>query len=184
VKVLKGGGLMNKKFVAIIAVVVVVVVIVIAAVVVILPSLFTPPADFSGINLADTRTTDELLPMTLADLSMVADSNDTRTQTVTSDTTSFSITHTSAMYGEATVHIIKAQSASEASDTLDVVFEDDNWYGGASSSTKTNDWFTASKGGSTAFFWRSGIWVFGIEAPNDNLRNDVAQDLVQYLKSL
>ncbi len=43
---------------------------------------------------------------------------------------------------------------------------------------------TASKGGSTAFFWRSGMWVFGIEAPNDNLRNDVAQDLVQYLKSL
>jgi len=175
---------MNKKFVAIIAVVVVAVVIVIAAVVVILPSLFAPPVDFSGINLATTRTTDELLPMTLADQSMVADSNDTRTQTVTSGTSSFSITHTSAMYGEATVHIIKTQSASEASDTLGVVFEDDAWYGGASSSTKTNDWFTASKGGSTAFFWRSGIWVFGIEAPNDNLRNDVAQDLVQYLKSL
>lgn len=175
---------MNKKLVAIIAVVVVVVVIVIAAVVVILPRLFTPPVDFSGISLAATRTTDELLPMTLADKDMVTDSNDTREQVVTVGTTSFNITHTSAQYDEATVHIIKTQSASEASDTLGVVFEDDAWYGGASSSTKTNDWFTASKGGSTAFFWRSGIWIFGIEAPNDNLRNDVAQDLVQYLKSL
>ena len=104
---------MNKKLVAIIAVVGgVVVVIAVAAMVVILPSLFTPPVDFSGINLADTRTTAELLPTTLAGESIVADSNDTRTQTVTSDSTSFSITHTSATYGDAKVHIIKAPSTS------------------------------------------------------------------------
>lgn len=173
---------MNKKYIAIIAVVAIVIIAIIAVVLVVLPGLFTPPVDISGINPATTMTTDELLPSTLAGKQL--GSVDTVNATVTTDSTSFEVEHTSAEYNGVTVHIIKTQSESYASDTLDVLLDDDDWYGGASSHTQTNDWFTASKEGRSAFFWRSGIWIFGVDAENDSTRNDVANDLVQHLKGL
>jgi hypothetical protein len=180
----RGGELMNKKYIAFIAAVVVVVIAVIVVAVLVLPGIFTAPVDISGINLATARTTDELLPMTLADKNLIAGSNITEDEVVTGDTLSFHVTRTSAQYNGVRVYIIKAPSASDASETLGVLFDDDAWYGGASSSVKTNDWFTASKGGRTAFFWKSDIWVFGIDAENDTIRNNAAKDLVQYLKSV
>ena len=175
---------MNKKYIAIIAVVVIAVIAIMVVALLVLPGLFTPPADISGINPSTTMSTDELLPSTLADKDLTAGSVDTVNATVTTDTRSFDVEHTSAGYNGVTVHIIKAQSESDASDTLDVLLDDDDWYGGASSHTQTNDWFTASKGGRSAFFWRSGRWVFGVDAENDNTRNGVANDLVQHLKGL
>jgi len=173
---------MNKKYIAIIAVVAIVIIAIIAVVLVVLPGLFTPPVDISGINPATTMTTDELLPSALAGKQL--GSVDTVNATVTTDSRSFEVEHTSAEYNGVTVHIIKIKSESDASDTLDVLLDDDDWYGGASSHTQTNDWFTASKEGRSAFFWRSGIWIFGVDAENDSTRNDVANDLVQHLKGL
>jgi len=175
---------MNKKYIAIIAVVAIVIIAIIAVVLLVLPGLFTPPVDISGINPATTMTTDELLPSALAGKQLTEGSVDTGNATVTTDGTNFEVEHTSAEYNGVTVHIIKTKSESDASGTLDVLLDDDRWYGGASSHTKTNDWFTASKGGRSAFFWRSGIWVFGVDAENDSTRNDVANDLVQHLKGL
>jgi len=80
--------------------------------------------------------------------------------------------------------VLKAESTSDASDALKLILEDEDWYGGASSYTKTNDWFTASKGGRSIFFWRSGVWIFGVDAENDNTRNSVAEDFVQHLRTL
>lgn len=171
---------MNKIYIAIIAVVAIVIIAIIALVLLVLPGLFTPPVDISGINPATTMTTDELLPSALADKQL--GNVDTANKTVTTDSRNFEVEHTSAEYNGVTVHIIKTKSESDASDTLDVLLDDGDWYGSASSHTKTNDWFTASKGGRSAFFWRSGIWVFGVDAENDSTRNDVANDLVQHLK--
>jgi len=173
---------MNRKYIAIIAVVAIVIIAIIAVVLVVLPGLFTAPVDISGINPATTMTTDELLPSALADKQLTEGSVDTVNVTVTTASRNFEVEHTSAEYNGVTVHIIKTKSESDASDTLDVLLDD--WYGSASSHTKTNDWFTASKGGRSAFFWRSGVWVFGVDAENDSTRNAAANDLVQHLKGL
>jgi hypothetical protein len=174
---------MNKKYIIIAAIVAIVVVIIVAAVLVLL-SLFTAPVDVSGINLSTSLTTNDLLPLTLADRQLTAGSNVTGSEVVTTDFRSFNVMHTSAEYDGVTVHIIKAHSASDASDTLGVLLNDDAWYGSASSSVKTNDWFTVSKGGRTAFFWRTDLWVFGVDAENDTIRNAVANSLVQHLKGM
>jgi hypothetical protein len=171
----------NKKYLAIVAVIVVAVIIGIVAFV-FLSGIFNPPVDISGINIATTRTNNELLPSTVAGLQL--GSNITEDELFTSDSNSFDVTHTTAQYGDLTVHIYKTQYSSDASDALTVLLSDESLYGGASSSVKTNDWFTANKGGRSVFFWKSGVWVFGIDAENDTIRNTVANDFVQYLRSL
>jgi len=98
---------MNKKYVAIIAVVVVAVIAIMVVALVVLPGLFTPPADISGINPSTSLATDELLPSTLADKDLTAGSVDTVNATVTTDTRSFEVEHTSAEYNGVTVHIIR-----------------------------------------------------------------------------
>ncbi len=174
---------MNKKYIGIIALVVVVIVVILAVALFVLPGMFSPPVDISGVNPSTDLLTTELLPPTLAGKQLNTGSVTTEAELVTVGTRMFEVQHTSALFDGVTVHIIKAQSVSDASDTLEVLLDDDAWYGGSSTYTKTNDWFTASKGGRSAFFWRSNIWVFGIDAEDDSTRNSVASDLVQHLKT-
>jgi hypothetical protein len=175
---------MNKKYIALIAVVVVIVVAIVVVALVILPGLFTPPVDISGINLSTSMTTSQLLPSTLGDKQLVQGSNTTETTVVTTDSRTFDVEYTSALFDGVTVHIIKAQTVADAADTLDVLYDDNAWSGSGSTRTKTNDWFTASKTDMSAFFWKSDVWVFGVDAENDTIRNAAASDFVQYLKSL
>ena len=35
-----------------------------------------------------------------------------------------------------------------------------------------------------SFWWRSGVWIFGVDAENDDILNQAAKDLIQHLKSL
>jgi len=174
---------MNRKNMAILLVVIIIVVAIIIVALVVLPSIFAPPVSISGINPSTDLTTDALLASTLAGKPLDQASVDTSVEQVFTDGGSFEVTHTTAEYDGVTVHIIKAQFTSDASDVLVVLLDDDAWYGGASASMKTNDWFTASKGGRSAFFWRSNIWVFGVDAENDTVRNNVASDFVQHLKT-
>jgi len=88
-----------------------------------------------------------------------------------------------ALYDGITIIIIKADDKSDASDTLDVIYEDE--YGsGSGSYTKTTNWFKCHVDGRCAFFWRSSIWVFGVEAGDGETRNQAAEDFVQYLRSV
>jgi hypothetical protein len=174
---------MNKKYLIILALVVVVVVAIIVVAVVILPGLFTPPVDISGINPSTNIAGSALLPATLAGKQLDQESVDTSDFSVSTFSRDFVTIHTTAQYEGVTVHIFKAQSTSDGSDLLGGLFSDDGWYGGASSSVKTNDWFTVSKAGRSAFVWRSSSWVFGVDAENDAVRNSAARDLVQYLKT-
>ena len=178
------GITMNKKYMAILAAVIIIVVVIVVAAVVILPGLFKPPVDISGIDLSTDMTSSTLLASTLAGKQLDQGSVSTSNEQVTTDARDFEVTHTTAEYDGVTVHIIKAQFSSDTADVLDVLINDDGWYGSASASTKTNDWFTASKGGRSAFFWISGVWVFGIDAESDTVRNNAASDLAQHLRTL
>jgi hypothetical protein len=177
-------NLMNKKYIAIVAAVIIIVVVMVVAAVVILPGLFKPPVDISGISLSTDMTGSTLLASTLAGKQLDQGSVGTSNEQVTTGARDFEVAHTTADYDGVSVHVIKAQFTSDASDVLDVLLSDDDWYGSASASTKTNDWFTASKGGRSVFFWRSDVWVFGIDAENDTVRNNAASDLVQHLRTL
>jgi len=175
---------MNKKYIAIIGAVVIVVIAIAVAALVILPGLLRAPVDISGVNPSTTLTTEALLPSAVAGAQLVNGSVYNETLTADTGTRTFELEHTRAEYNGIFLHVLKAQSTSDASDALRLILEDENWYGGASSYTKTNDWFTASKGGSSIFFWRSGIWIFGVDAENDTARNSAANDFVQHLRTL
>ena len=170
---------MNKK---IIVIVVIVAVVAVVAAAFLLSGLFNPPVDISGINPPTTLSTFDLLPTTVADIQLNPANILTDFVDVDILTRTFVVEHTQAEYDGITVHVIKADSETDASETLDTIFED--WHGEASSTVQTPDWFTATEEGWSAFFWRSGVWVFGIDAGNDSTRNDAANDLVQFLKAL
>lgn len=176
---------MNKKIIAIIAIVAIVVIAIGAVLaLVILPGLFTPPVDISGVSPSTSLTGQELLPSTVAGEQLVIDSNYTETLTADTGTRTFDLEHTRAQYNGIYIHIFKAEFTSDASDTLTLLLDDEDWYGSPSSYTQTNDWFTAVKEGRSVFFWRSGTWIFGVDAENDNTRNNAANDLVQHLRTL
>lgn len=173
---------MNKKLVIALVIVVVAVVAVVVGIFV-LPDLFTPPVDISGVNPPATMTTEELLPTELAGNQLLTGTIQTSDAQVTIDTTSFLVDHTLALYDGITVNIIKADDKSDASDALDVIYED-NYGSGSGTRTKTTNWFKCDVDGKCAFFWRSGIWVFGVEAGDNDTRKQVAEDFVQHLRSL
>lgn len=180
----QGGDPLNKKLlIALVIVVIVIVAVAVVAVFIVLPGLFAPPVDISGVNPPVTMTTEELLPTELAGIQLVAESVQTGDTQVTTDTRSFYVEYTQASYDGITIIIIKADDKSDASDTLDVIYEDE--YGsGSGTRTKTTNWFKCQIDGRSAFFWRSSVWVFGVEAGDGDTRNQAAEDFVQYLRSV
>jgi len=175
---------MDKKYIAIIGVVVVVIIAIAVAALVILPGLFKPPVDISGVSPSTALTAEGILPSAVSGEQLVAESVYNETLTVDTGARTFDIEYTRAEYDGIFIDVFKAESTSDASDTLRLLLEDEDWYGGASSYTQTNDWFTANKGGRSVFFWRSGTWIFGVDAENDSTRNNAANDLVQHLRTL
>ena len=176
---------MNKKIIAIIAIVAIVVIAIGAVIAfVILPGLFTPPVDISGVSPSTSLTGQELLPSAVAGEQLVIDSNYTETLTADTGTRTFDLEHTRAEYNGIFIHIFKVEFTSDASDTLALLLDDEDWYGGASAYVQTNDWFTAIKEGRSVFFWRANTWIFGVDAENDTIRDNAANELVQHLRLL
>lgn len=175
---------MNKKYVAVVASIVVAIVAIAVVAFVVLSSLFAPPVDISGINLSATSSSYELLPLVVAGKHLDEGSSFTVPLAVDTGIRTFEVERTRATYDGTFVHVFKADSTSDASDTLAVLVADVNWFGDASSYTQTSDWFTANKDDRSAFFWQSGTLMFGIDAVDENTRNNAAEDLVQYLRSL
>jgi hypothetical protein len=172
---------LNKKLLIALVIVVIAVVAVVIGIFV-LPGLFAPPVDISGVNPPVTMTTAELLPTELAGNQLVGTAQTGDVQ-VTSDIRSFIVERTLALYDGITINIIKADDESDASDTLDVIYED--VYGsGSGTRTQTTNWFKVDIDGTSAFFWRSGVWVFGVEAGDGDTRKQAAEALVQHLESL
>lgn len=173
---------MNKKLLIALVIVVVAVVAVVVGVFV-LPGLFAPPVDISGVNPPATMTTEELLPTELAGNQLLTGTIQTGDAQVTTDTRSFLVEHTLALYDGITINIIKADDKSDASDALEVIYEDE-YESGSGTRTKTTNWFKVDIDGRYAFFWRSGVWVFGVETGDSDTRKQAAEDFVQHLESL
>jgi hypothetical protein len=141
-----------------------------------LSSAFTPPVDTSGINLSSTLTTEEVLPAQLINKPLNEETVYTRQRVGTTDGFEFTVTQTSAEYDGIMLHILKAGTELDASRALDIFYD-----GYTSTGTKTiaSDWFTFEGGGTSVFFWKSGRWVFGVEAGDRETRNQAATELVQ-----
>ncbi|MCS7123854.1 MAG: hypothetical protein NZ932_00330 [Candidatus Bathyarchaeota archaeon] len=78
-----------------------------------------------------------------------------------------------------TVNIYRAPSLTDASQVLNALYEE---YRLAKFRTKTSDWFTAEADGYSVFYWKPGVWMFGVEAENSDTRNQAATELVQHLR--
>jgi hypothetical protein len=140
---------------------------------------FKPPVDTSGINLSPTLTTEEVLPAQLINKPLDEESAYTRDRSGTYDGVEFTVTQTSVEYDGIIVHAVRAGTELDASRTLNIFYDG---YTGSGSKTKTSDWFTFEGSGTSVFFWKSGRWVFGIEADDSTTRNQAAAELVQELR--
>ena len=170
---------MSKKWMLIVGVIVVVVGALGVGAYFLLSSAFRPPVDASGINLSSTLTTEEVLPAQLISKPLGEESVYTRQRVGTTDGVEFTVTQTSAEYDGIMLHIVKAGTELDASRALDIFYDG---YTGTGTKTKTSDWFTFEGGGTGVFFWKSGRWVFGVEAGNSETRNQAATGLVQELR--
>ncbi|HUW48374.1 MAG TPA: hypothetical protein VMW36_06495, partial [Patescibacteria group bacterium] len=139
-------------------------------------SAFRPPVDVSGINLLPALTTEEVLPAQLINKPLNEETVYTRQRVGTTDGREFTVIQTSAEYDGIVLHIVKAGTELDASRGLDIFYDG---YTGTGTKTKTSDWFTFEGGGASLFFWKSGRWVFGVEAGNSETRNQAATELVQ-----
>ena len=162
-----------------IAIVGVIVVVVVIGAYFLLSGIFKPPIDTSGINLSHTLTTEEVLSAQLANRPLDEETVYTRQRIGTIDGAEFTITQTSAEYDGIIVHIVKAGTELDASRTLDIFYDG---YTGTGTKTKTSDWFTFEGSGTSVFFWKTGRWVFGIEASDSTTRDQAATELVQELR--
>ena len=144
-----------------------------------LSGAFKPPVDTSGIDLSLTLTTEEVLPAQLINKPLDEESAYTRERVGTTDGVEFTVTQTSVEYNGIIVHAVKAGTELDASRALDIFYDG---YTGTGSKTKTSDWFTFEGGGTSVFFWKSGRWVFGVEAGDSATRNQAAAELVQELR--
>ena len=169
---------MNKRNIAIIAVVVVAISV---AAYFLLSGIFAPPVDISGINLSQDLTPEELAPAQLVNYPL----DDVHTGWHIFHATEpdeFSVYRSYGSYdgGKLLAFIFKAEDKSEASEAFELLY--DSYSFGATSMTKTSDWFT-TENSLKVFFWKSDRWVFGIEAENSEIRKQAATELVEELKS-
>jgi len=170
---------MSKKWMLIVSVIVVVVGALGVGVYFLLGSAFRPPVDASGTNLSPTLTTEEVLLAQLVNKPLNEETVYTRQRVGTTDGVEFTVTQTSAEYDGIVVHVVKAGTELDASRALDIFYDG---YTGTGTKTKTSDWFTFEGGGTSVFFWKSGRWVFGVEAGNSEKRNQAATELVESLR--
>lgn len=165
--------MVSKRKILMIVVVIVVVVIIVAAAAYFLLGAFKPPVDISGVSPSTDLTTEQLVPSALIGKQLVDNYTDIKYLDGTP------IDHTIAQYDGVTVSVYKAPTEIDASDILNALYDE---YELARARTKTPDWFTAEVDGYRVFFWKSGIWVFGVEAENSETRNQAATELIQHLR--
>jgi hypothetical protein len=104
----------------------------------------------------------------------------------------YNVEHTRARYEGVVIHLFKASWWDTETilyilshvGTDDGIRLDVDWYGGALSAFGWGDRVTLTNGDRSAFFWRSGEWVFGVDAENFKIRNDAVRDLIQHLENL
>lgn len=153
-----------------------------ATILMILPSLASPPVDISGINIQGNLSTADLLPTELAYFKV----NETQLQTgygTVGTGDPFYIEQSFAPYDGMLAFVVRPDYEKYTSDILEI------WYSGnygsfPGSRTRAQTWFTVDSERLYAFFWRSGRYVFGIQAVDPDTRQQASEDFAQFLRSL
>jgi hypothetical protein len=168
---------------------------------VVTPGLFGPLVDVSGINIPTNMTAADLLPSEVAGEPLTSGSIDTETlyqivcfhnlvaEVADEDieNVKFQVEYTRAQYKGSVLHVFKVPPSDysyETRDVLQTLLRDCDWYGCASYFPKeqyhnVDSWFTTTKGGRSAYFFQSGVWILGVDAENYLARNRFARDLIQ-----
>ncbi|TRO48196.1 hypothetical protein E2P60_01440 [Candidatus Bathyarchaeota archaeon] len=147
--------------------------------------LFEPPVDTSGINLSSDFTTEGLLPTQLVGISLNEEKVITYPIVGSRNFVEFNVSRTIATYDGIVLEIMKADNEDEATLVFEVTFDMEDYFGDASGfmhKTKAPWWFTYESEGISGFYWKSGIWVFGVEAVNGEIRNQAAEEFVLALR--
>jgi hypothetical protein len=169
------------------------------------PILLGPLVNISGINTPNNMDLAVLLPSKVIGEQLDSGSIETEKLYVVCghflsaevapediEKIKYNVEHTRAQYKGVVIHLFKASWWDTQTilyilshvGTKDDISLDVDWYGAALSSFGWVDRVTLTKADRSVFFWRSGEWVFGVDAENYEIRNDAAIDLFQHLKSL
>ena len=168
---------------------------------VVIPGLIGPLVNISGINIPTNMAAADLLPSEVAGELLASGSIDTETlyqivcfhnlvaEVADEDIENikFQVEYTRAQYKGIVLHVFKVPPNDYSLQTrgvLQTLLQDCDWYGCASYFPKepynyVDSWFTTTKGGRSAYFFRSGVWIFGVDAENYLTRNRFARDLIQ-----
>ena len=152
-----------------------------AGILMILPSLASPPVDISGINIQGNLSTADLLPTELAYFQMDEEQLQTG-HAVAESYPPFYVEQSFAPYDGMLAFVVRPDDERYTSDVLEI------WYSGnygsvPGSRTRAQTWFTVDSEGLYVFFWRSGRYVFGIQAGDLYTRQQASEDFAQYLRS-
>lgn len=167
-----------------VGVIVVVVVVIGAGAYFLLGGLFEPPVDISGINISSAITAEELLPAHLINGSLNRGTVGETKMWGIRDGVEYTVTEKRARYNGITLRVRKAETEIEATEAFEEYFDDpfEDHFSGFSHKRRMPSCFTFEGGGTSGFVWKSGVWVFGVEAGNDETRNQAAAEWVQQLK--
>lgn len=155
-----------------------------AVILLILPSLASPPVDISGINIQGNLSTADVLPSELAYFTLDEEQLQTGYAVVYSNPP-FYVEQTIAPYGSMLVFVLRPDYEEDTSNILDVWYRGPTNYGNVPGSrTRTQTWFTVDSEGLYVFFWRSGRYVFGVEAGDSYTVLQASEDFIQHLRNL
>ena len=141
--------------------------------------------DFSGIDLSQNLTTEELLPTQLANKTLNKEKIYTFPAWGWGTLGEYNVTKTSALYDGILIEIIKADDEPEANFYYDRVYDREDFFddvSGARHRFRGPSWFTYDADNTSGIYWKSGIWVFRVESENQETRNQAVEELVKELE--
>jgi hypothetical protein len=139
----------------------------------------------SGINLSPNLTTEELLPTQLANKALNEEKVYTHPGWGMRNFVEYNYMKTSAHYDGIIIEIIKADNEDEANLFFEMTYDHEDFFddsSGSRSKSKTSWWFIYEASGISGFYWKSGVWVLGVEAKNSEIRNQATIEFVQELR--
>ena len=90
-----------------------------------------------------------------------------------------------AYYDGVNIEVLKADSEQEATVILEKEYDDEDFFEDASgirNKFQAPLWFTYEANEISGFSWKSGIWIFRVEAVNEEIRNQAVEEFLQELR--
>lgn len=146
-----------------------------------LPEIFSPPVDVSGIHISSELESAEIFPDQMNNAIL----NPVNLMGGAAGGFGYMVRTTEYDYNGITLRVWKAQNESEATNAFEGYYDDpfDFLYYGSKQKTKTPAWFTFEGDQVSGFAWKSGVWIFAVEAENAEIRNQATAEWVQELRN-